>query len=294
LEKTDKLFRCMGLPRCGNHPIIFWMMHQYKEMKYDGESQYGIHSSSRFYDPEVRLSECAWMKPCPDQGGMVTLFNNRVPRSSQHVDGHVEVDKEVEHLEALADMSGVEKINKTVIFSYELQSLKDLRKYHPTDQDSLKSYLGKVKTEKNIIIMRDAYNAIASRLVMNRLNERPDESIFNYVEEYKVYAKEFLNITRTIPNKWPMCFNRWVRSVTYRRKFCEKMRLHFNDTAKNRVSKIGGGSTWDKDKFDKYAEDMDLQNRWTNLKDDEFYKSIFEDKELVVLSNKIFEIEVEF
>lgn len=294
MKNTEKFYRFIGLPRCGNHPIIFWLLHQVKDMRYDGEEQYSISSSSRFYRPDVRLSECAWMKPCPNKDGIVCLFNNRNCETGNHVDGKLSIDEEISDIKHLTKMADVKPVNKVAIFSYELESLKDLSKHHPMKIDSVSSFLGKVGFNSNIIVMRDAYNAIASRLTMNRLNERPDEDIFNYVENYKTYAQEFLCKTNHIRNKTMISFNRWFRSVTYRKKVLKKLKLHYTDEGKEKVSKIGGGSTWDKKNYQNRASEMDLESRWKNLKNDDFYKSIFKDTLLVDLSNKIFEIDVKF
>ena len=135
--------------------------------------------------------------------------------------------------------------------------------------------------------MRDAFNAIASRIMLNRANGRPDEEIFGYVKEYKEYAKEFLGLTNILDGAYPLNFNKWVDSALYRKSTANDLKLKYTDVAKNRISKIGGGSSWDKTAYDKRANHMDLSGRWKNFKDNDIYKQIFRDLELVDFSNKI-------
>ena len=217
---------------------------------------------------------------------MAVLFNNRGPEDSEHVDGNTKLKKEISCLENISKMAGMTK-NKIAIFSYEHHQIDAFDKHFVTDVEMVENYLGKIKLHKDILIMRDAFNAVASRLMMNRANKRPDEDIFDYVDKYKDYAREYLGETNYLQKKHTINFNRWVCSTEYRKEIADSLGLVYTDKAKNAVSKIGGGSSWNKTDFNKRAYRMQLDSRWKKFIKDPFYHKIFKDEELIDLSSKI-------
>jgi hypothetical protein len=68
----------------------------------------------------------------------------------------------------------------------------------------------------------------------------------------------------------------------------KKFGLPFKDVKDENMSKYGPGSSFDKFKYKGQAYKMKVLERWKVFKEYPFYRSIFEDKELVELSNKIF------
>ena len=163
-----------------------------------------------------------------------------------------------------------------LVISYENQVLDDV--------------FGIDDKSRNIFILRDAFNYFASRLRHREIGSWPTKPA---VHLWKSYAKEALNDSsgRVFVN-----FNKWFLDQEYRKELCDKIGVEFNDDGINQVPKNGGGSSFGK--VDAYDDDRKtkLLTRWKDfLEDDghkgkrsERYKKIFEDNELIELSNRIF------
>ena len=71
----------------------------------------------------------------------------------------------------------------------------------------------------------------------------------------------------------------------------DKLGLTWNDKSLNKVARWGivtWGDSFDGMEYDGKASQMKVLERWKNFKDDPFYLSLFNDRELVELSETIF------
>jgi hypothetical protein len=230
-----------------------------------------------------------------------------------------------------------------------------LSKVDSTFEKRCQKFVGKSLHKYNIIILRDPFNFMASRIefakkkLPHQENRLVDEkSKRKVVKLWKEYAYEFINHT-DLTNKITINYNLWFQSKKYRKdllktldlylpiyksimnnlviilkissiiiglnllvlcktsghgqkilhRIFNKLRLRLNlreiDKLKIQiirndvgyVSVKGGGSSFDGLKYRK-GNEMQILKRWTDLKEDRFYRSIFRDKELIRLSNKIF------
>ena len=68
-----------------------------------------------------------------------------------------------------------------------------------------------------------------------------------------------------------------------------KPSFYFTDIGLNSVPRFGGGSSFDLQRFDGKAQEMDVLNRYQQYEDHPVYKQYMEDKEAVELNNNLLE-----
>lgn len=148
---------------------------------------------------------------------------------------------------------------------------------------------GKIKREVPILILRDAFNHLASiykRYVVDDQGGKNWELTWpQYVAAWKQYAREFLGRTSYLGNGDVMKinYNRWFTDDAYRRELAATLGLVASDRGLGEISRWGSsfGDVGD-------AREMAVQDRWRTLKDDSKFRAVFDDSELVALSDAIF------
>ena len=153
-------------------------------------------------------------------------------------------------------------------------------------EENRRNHIGDSLKKYDILILRDAFNFFASRCAeWNIWSGIKDKR--QLVELWKVYAREYLGETGCLTNnKVVISFNDWFLKKEYRQMLADRLNLPFSDEGLNNM--IGGGSSFDGLKFENNPQQMKVTERWKQLVDDDFYRDIFQDKELVELSNRIF------
>lgn len=148
-------------------------------------------------------------------------------------------------------------------------------------------YIGKSSTRYDLIILRDPFNLMASRIKNNYLNVRNPNG--NPTQLWIEYAREFLGETNYLQNNKICCnYNRWFSDIEYRKEFASKLGLEFTDRGINQVKTEGGGSSFDGEKFDGKATQMDVINRYKLFQDNPIYQQLVNNEELREYSRKIF------
>jgi hypothetical protein len=156
----------------------------------------------------------------------------------------------------------------------------DLEKHHD-------SWVGRSREIFDVLIIRDPFNLFASRLKAGDVLTGID-NVDEIKSLWKYYAKEYLDETNFLSqNKITINFNQWFSSSHYRNVLADKLRLEFTDRGLEAV-RFGSWSSFDGSKFDGRAQEMQVLQRWKDFSDHFFYKMIFDDKELLDLSEKIF------
>jgi hypothetical protein len=154
-------------------------------------------------------------------------------------------------------------------------------------------WVGRSKRVLNVLILRDPFNLFASRLRWLRgrkgtgLLKDPQQ----WVALWKEYAREATDVTDHVPNRVLVSYNAWCLSESYRRELAAQLGLPFTDAGRQEVARWGPtvwGDSFDGLQYDGRAEDMKVLERWKQFRDDPVYRSLFEDSELVALSQAIF------
>ncbi|OZH53967.1 hypothetical protein AFK68_14040 [Hydrocoleum sp. CS-953] len=152
-------------------------------------------------------------------------------------------------------------------------------------------YLGKSAIRYDLLILRDPFNLLASRLKTSSkvsyflsVNSQNKTMIDLWLD----YAKEYLGETNYLKhNKICINYNQWFADIDYRRQIADKLQMEFSDLGIDKVTGFGGGSSFEGKQFDGKGTSMDVLNRWQKVSDNPQYKQFF-DREVLEYSEKIF------
>ncbi len=172
-----------------------------------------------------------------------------------------------------------------LLYSYEDYALSQITDWRFEKKHEL--YFGRSSVRYDVIILRDPFNLIASRLKQGYLKVKaPEQTIINLWLEY---AKEFLGETQYLKNnKLCINYNRWFIDYKYRQQLATKLKLEFTDTGINEVKPQGGGSSFEGLKLNGKANEMKVLDRWKNFVYHPLYREVLNNQELIAYSEKIF------
>jgi hypothetical protein len=137
-----------------------------------------------------------------------------------------------------------------------------------------------------LVILRDAFNLFAS---LYNASFVTSTDITLCVEIFKQYAELFLNPTRQKAlNITCVSFYEWFASPVYRIALARQFGVAISGEAFQSVPSIGGGSSFDGIRLDGCAQKMRVLERWKVCWGDPEYRTIFNDRRLVELSEAVF------
>lgn len=265
---NDKEIRVFGLKRSGNHGIINWIEKQEID---------ALHLNDLRIDenPYKCIYKGLSGQGHPQEQWMAEQTTNRY-RQYQGEEG-----KKLLGLES----QGHFQKKKCLILSYEDYPL--ARVASPNIERKHDLYVGKSAERFDVLILRDPYNLIASRL---RSNKAQVKSITqNIVDIWIDYAKEFLGETNYLSQtKVFINYNKWFSDKDTRKLIAQQLKLNFSDLGINDIPKFGGGSSFSKTEFDGRAVEMDPLSRWKYYADNKEYQNLLNNGELIHYSQKIF------
>ena len=146
--------------------------------------------------------------------------------------------------------------------------------------------------ERNLLILRDFKNFIASRYMHSKKNNacksfKEDRHVS--CKQWKQYAQEYLQTTIIVENTYFILFDSWFQDKQYRKDICEDLELEFTDEGINNVLDYGKGSSFDGVRFDNHAQKMNVLDRYGQVQDEHLVKTTIEEyKDCVELSKEIF------
>ena len=246
--------RIAGLRRTGSHAIISWIVEQKKQ-----------------------------------QGSILHLNNLKVDRNPYRYKGQNLIYYHPEHKWAIEQYKKQGKGNfiprDCLIYSYEDYPLERIFTQYFENRHDL--YLGKTKQRYDLLIIRDPFNLLASRLKNNFLPVKSKQ--YSFVDLWIQYAKEYLGETNYLKhNKVCVNYNSWTNSLEYRRELAQKLDIEFSDVGINKVHGCGGGSSFDGTRMDGRADQMRVTDRWKHFVNNQSYREVFKNQELLEYSKKIF------
>lgn len=148
-------------------------------------------------------------------------------------------------------------------------------------------YVGKSAKRIDLLIMRDPFNLLASRLKKGFVSVKSTR--VNFTDLWVAYAREFLGETNYLTHhKVGVNYNRWIQDADYRRDIAEQLGLTFTDEGFNKVARRAGGSSFDGTAHDGDASKMDLTGRWRHYRGDGLYQSLLNNKTLMTYTERIF------
>lgn len=134
---------------------------------------------------------------------------------------------------------------------------------------------------KNLMVIRDPYNLIASRYNKWKGNKQgyryaePDpEDLLRDIQLWK----DFVAATYALegPDSRAVVFENWFRHEDYRRELSEWLGLEFTDVGLNKVNKAYG-STFDGFEYDGKAQQMDVLFRYRAIESNPYFDPLFDD-----------------
>ncbi|MBE9139428.1 hypothetical protein IQ254_19880 [Nodosilinea sp. LEGE 07088] len=154
-------------------------------------------------------------------------------------------------------------------------------------------YVGHSDRRSDILILRDPYNLMASLVKSGRMNPANCD---RFIRLFKQYARAFLDNPQygSVKPKILVNYNDWFVSTEYRIKIGHEIGFSTQGEAFEKVPGDGTGSTFDSLNLSGKASQSKVLERWKSMVEDEFYRSLFKDVELVEMSKQIFGLSVDF
>ena len=157
----------------------------------------------------------------------------------------------------------------------------------------LQSYTRIVEPDLIIVMVRDLRNLMASR--MQRMGVGHELCALSKKDLWLEYAGQVAGTEDYFPGKnvIGINYNRWFVGRKYRQDIIDQINqvlgtsYPFTDADLQRVSRIGGGSSFDGNNYDGQAQKMKVLERWKKFKDHPHAKR-FRSPEIDELSNVLF------
>jgi len=256
-----------GLRRSGNHAIINWI-----------ESQC---TGSGCYLNNLRLGENPYRY-------IYSLLSSKPERRDKFIVDEFskqsfyqgEPGRERLRLDAL----GIGSKKDYLIHSYEDYSIKKL--VNEVSENRRLRFFGASQEIFDILILRDPFNLMASRYHSGRFDLQGWET--NILDIWLEHAKEFLGETQYLRHRVCVNYNQWSEDESYRRLLSDQLNLRFTDEGFNSVPDFGGGSSFDRERYNGSASKMKTEDRWKRFSDDETFRRYFGDRRILAYASKIF------
>lgn len=168
---------------------------------------------------------------------------------------------------------------KCLIQSYEDVNLKIIKEIETQK-------IGTSQRVCNVLIIRDPYNWLASRIQFKRRKVREFKVDKQITELWKQYAREYLGETNILGDR-KVCinYNLFVSDKKYQKEVCDKLGLPFEKMSFDHKLNFGAGSSFTGLKKE---ENRNYHQRWKRFANDGLFKSLTADPELIELSERIF------
>lgn len=249
---NQKEIRIVGLMRTGNHAIIKWIQ--------------GQQTGKVWHLNNLQVNENPYRYKYEYLRDYYPQYQGAIERFQR---------------EARGDFTKKD----CLLYSYEDYGLKQVLTQSFEKKHDL--YLGKSAERYDLLVLRDPFNLLASRLKNNYTEVKARNK--TVIDLWISYAKEYLGETHYLKhNKICVNYNRWTRDVTYRKQIAFQLKLDFSDAGINKVSGCGGGSSFEGRQFDGKASEMDVLNRWKHFAKDPSYRKLLNNQEMLEYTEKIF------
>jgi hypothetical protein len=171
-----------------------------------------------------------------------------------------------------------------LIYSLEDYRLKLMKKRSIYKKHLL--FFGGSEMQRDILILRDPYNLLASRLKHKHIGLKTRSVLRSFAEMWIDYAKEFLGETNHLKNnKFLINYNQWSRNYSYRKELAENLGLNFTDAGFNNITNYGGGSSFNGTNPN---QKLDVAARWKAFTNDPVYLKALSQKDLIKYADRIY------
>ena len=250
-DESKKEIKLIGLRRSGNHALINWILNQHF--------------------------------------GLVNFCNDLLPGQPPEEALTKETRFNHKRTDVFENPSYPEQ--KCLVYSYEDQPLEQVFGEEATANRN--AQVGGSAIAFEGLIVRDPFNQLASWMVWDGNAGQKFRGNAEYrkfiIERWKSYAREALGETQFLKrNKTVLNYNHWVTNPEYRQQLAHDLLLHFTDEGVSEGNYYGKGSSFSPGDGSGKDRQKGVLERWQKLRDNETYQSIFQDGELIAISNKLF------
>ena len=226
-----------GMHRTGHHPIAIWLLHQQQ-----GISDFSINTLTQ------------WLFLVKNGSELSALANNPLKTGPD------------EHPDKAKFTEIINDINPDLLITtHERKSLTDVAFAYsesPLFNDN----------PRLVIVLRDFRNWVASCVKMAKRDNKPVEEVISH-DDIRTYA-DHLNWYSPVGSMVFVKYNQWFQDTGYREEIATKLDLHFTDAALNQLSIFGEGSSFDGMSYLKTATQMNVTQRYKQMKNDPDYRAI--------------------
>ena len=268
MQRKINEFIFIGLQRSGNHAIINWLFDQ-------------------VYGNKLFLNYCR-----PNENPFITSYNGKFITDNSHIiavsDWHT-LFKSNQH--SNKELSYNErKITPLVELDYLLHSYEDcdtqqvLSNKFNSNHDF---WIGKTEVVKRIIILRSPLNLLASRIeAEDHLTGIKDPRMI--LACWKEHARHYNDSDTKHSNQLVILYDLWFASKSYRKKILQLLNIKKRFLSLGKVSKDGGGSSFDGRKHENEPQKMKTLERYKKYLNHEYLKIAMKDPDIRLLSKEIF------
>jgi hypothetical protein len=290
---NDVEIRAYGLMRSGNHAIIDWIQNQYPRRPtcFLNNVKHGA------FDPYLHCRQ----------------------RVLTNIDDDPDTESLRQLRKALLIYSYEDREDMASASGEFLQSV-----FSDAFETRRQIYLGTSARQFDLMIIRDPFNCFASRVQMiqawGSVGGVTDPTLIG--RNWKSLATKALSlIERPEPGQLVVTYNQWATAREYRAQLSKALSGDFNDQSFHRLSSFGGGSSFPDTmppritvyqlltqahklfsfrrytRFSHYLRSLTMTeaarrralfSRWRLLSENATYRSLFLDKEILALSERLF------
>lgn len=272
-------YRVLGLRRSGNHAIISWIVRNF-----DGVVVH-CNDIAPAASPGVPADPFAAYANIDLRGVSYWRYKKKLLGLAKYSLQRPEMISFVNQ-DPLVDKEALRRIphRDVLVLSYENQDVAHV--FSHAFEERRVALAGESHRRYAVLILRDPYNLFASMLRGGYMHDGNSREI---VRLWKEHARSFL--AGAVP-EGPPCtminYNRWCTDRTYRRNLHARLELPGTYFDHEQVPPTGGGSSFSGTRFDQRASQMKVLERWRHYANDEAFVGLFDDAELVALSNELF------
>lgn len=271
---NNKEIRVFGIKRSGNHAIINWIFSQIPGQVVFANHCYLAGKEIRIYKGTGRI-DCKGINYWDFKKKYFffernPFFNKEIVTYSKN-DQRFNGQKLKQHPKEAIIVSFEEK---------DIENFSDLMdRYH-------EQWVGKSQEVFSIVILRDPFNVLAS--IYQKWGK---ENLKNIAVLWEKYAQVYLSYQKSADRyRLGINYNQWLTDVNYRQAITERLQIPFDDLKKELVANFAGGSSFDGLSYQQEGQKMDVLNRWQTFREDPEYYSLFNNPQLLKLSEEIFGI----
>jgi len=262
--KNNHLFLVYAMSRSGHHAIIDWIYHQFAGPKafvnYMQLEDRALEHRTQYYINEKKyLTEI-------DSSWSAEYRENKL--------------REFQMEDNLARDFLFHQDKNLLLMNFENVNLSAL----PLRPERFVEQFGSVAKFSNILIMRDLFNWLASKIKGGQA-----DNLVELLLSWESQAREYLGLTNNLLPKILINYNRWCQDLDYRQELAGELGADTFLASWEKMLIHGGGSSFDGLNYATNASRMDLLKRFEYFKDDNQYRDIIaQNRHLVALSEQIF------